>query len=281
MLVSIFHSLKLSENDAIILTTINTIIALVFMSIEYLNLLKKSRLNSNTLFSWEILSSRAGWLYTGWRGAFFKFIFEDRRFGIVILLRLLVAVFLLFNVENRLFVSFCLFILFFISCLINIRHFHGRDGADEVLAILLIGLGVYYAININFQIRWIGPAFVIAQLTLSYFISGIYKLKSNTWRSGKAVQKIMATEIYGKPSLVFLFRKKSVALICCWVVIVWETTFPLIFLIPSPFCFIWLILGMMFHISMSYIMGLNTFMFSYLSAYPLFFFQLTKPHFII
>jgi hypothetical protein len=271
----------ITEGGAVMLTTICVAFTVIFMSLEYLYLIYKRRFSANTFFSWEISGAGDGWLYSGWRARFLNYTFKGNKFTVMIILRLLLAVLVIINVENQLFVSCCLFVLFLISCLLNIRHTHGRDGADEVTFIVLLGLASYYAIDKTSILRWFGPGFIVAQLTLSYFISGIYKLKSRTWRDGSAVKKVIATVIYGKPGMQFIFKNKPAALFFCWAVIIWECTFPLLFFTPPPVCFVWLAMGAAFHISMALVMGLNTFMFAFLSAYPLFFLLLSKIRFLL
>ncbi|WP_442587522.1 hypothetical protein ACSBL2_15865 [Pedobacter sp. AW31-3R] len=267
---------QLAETEAIQYTLLGTLLTTLFMSIEYLCMLKGKRFSAATFFSWEISSTRPGWLFRGPRLRLLNGLFEDRPFKFLIVLRILVAISVFFNPGNHLFVSSCLAILFLINCLLNIRHFQGRDGADETLSILLFGLFVYYAVDPELSLRWAGPLFIVAQLSLSYFISGYYKLMSGTWRSGQSIKKVVATEIYGQPSLSFLVRHQLVGYACCWLIILWELSFPLLFLISAPYALIWLILGVIFHLSMAVIMGLNTFMMAFLISYPLFYYILVS-----
>jgi len=281
MFIGFDKLIGITEGGAVMLTTICVAFTIVFMSVEYLYLIYKRRFSRDTFFSWEISGAGEGWLYSGWRARILNYIFDGNKFTSIIILRLLLAVLVMIISENRLLISGCLFMLFFISCLLNLRHTHGRDGADEVILIALLGLASYYVIDKTSILRWVGPGFIVAQLTLSYFISGIYKLKSGTWRNGSAVNKVIATVIYGKPEMQFVLKYKPTALFLCWLIIIWECTFPMLFLFPQPVCFIWLGLGVLFHLSMAVIMGLNTFMFAFLSAYPLFFLLLSKIRFPI
>lgn len=266
---------SLSESSALLLSTCGALLTVLFMSIEYLYLFREKKFHTGTFFSWEITSSRPGWIYRGWRINVLNYIFEDNRFRLFMFTRILIVLCLFFSLDNHLYLSIGLGILFCMSCLLNLRHFQGRDGADETLSILLFGLMAYYAVDPQLLLRWAGPVFIIAQLTLSYFISGYYKLISKTWRSGQAIKKVIATEIYGKPSLSFTVKSNFVSYTCCWMIILWEVTFPVLFIIPYPYFMIWLVMGVIFHLSMALIMGLNTFMMAFLTTYPLFYCLIT------
>lgn len=261
----------LSESNAVEITLLGTLFTTLFMSVEYLFVLKENRFGNHTFFSWNISSTRPGWLFGGQNLRLLNYIFSDRQFKFLIILRILLVLLTFLNTANYVYVSVTLALLFIINCLLNIRHFQGRDGADETLSILLFGLFAYYAVDPTLPLRWAGPVFIVAQLTLSYFISGYYKLISKTWQSGQAIKKVVATEIYGRPSLFFMVKNDWVAYSSCWLIILWELTFPIIFLMPQPYFLIWLVLGVVFHLSMAIIMGLNTFMMAFLISYPLFY----------
>lgn len=264
----------LSESDVIWLTLFGALFTTLFMSVEYLHLLKEKRFSTKTLFSWEISSTRPGWLFTAGRLRFLNYIFKDRQFKMLIIGRILIVFLLFLNIGSHLYITVCLALLFLITCLLNVRHFQGRDGADETLSILLFGLMAYFAVDPKLQLRWAGPIFIVAQLSLSYFISGYYKVISKTWRSGKAIKKVVATEIYGQPSLYFMVKSNAFSYASCWFIILWELSFPLLFFIPQPYSLTWLVLGVIFHLLMAIIMGLNTFMMSFLVSYPLFYYLL-------
>ncbi len=266
----------MSEFQAIWFTTSAIIITQLFMSVEYLFLFNKRRFTNDTLFAWNITSSRPGWIYTGWRIAILNWLFSPQRLKIMVLARCLLALTVFFIEKNNLYLSIILGMLFLISCLLNTRHFQGRDGADEISNVVLFGLLAYYIVDHRLMARWAGPLFIVAQITLSYFISGYYKAISATWRSGNAVKMVVATEIYGQPRLSFILKNKAIAVTFSWIIILWEVTFPLVWVIPYPYNLAWLFFGVLFHIVMAVMMGLNTFMFAFLSCYPLLYFFLTS-----
>jgi hypothetical protein len=265
----------ITEFQAIWLTTIGIAVTILLMSVEYIFFISRKNLSEETFFSWQILSLNPGWLYSGWRLKFFNYICKGTNFKILMYVRCFLAGILLMNqAQSNILYLIVLFFLFFCSLVVNTRHWHGRDGADEVLNVMLFGILSYYLINRTDTLHSAGLIFIISQLTLSYFISGYYKLISPVWRSGEAIKKIICTEYYGKPSLAHLINRR-LAKIVCWITILWEVTFPLVWICPFPYSLIWLGFGIVFHISTAIIMGLNTFMLSFLSAYPLLFYFLS------
>lgn len=270
-------NIVLSEEKAVWMTTVMVLFCTFFMSIEYLLSWKRGKFNEETFFAWSVTQSKPGWIYRGWRLLLLNRLFDRKGFGTLIVLRLiLVSIAFACLGGELIYLTCCFALLAGISCLLNIRHFQGKDGADESIMVLLFGLTTYYLIGPTAYLRFAGIAFIVAQISLSYFISGYYKIKSKTWRSGKAIQNVLATRIYGQPSLVFTMKNRYIAIFACWIVVIWELTFPLIFVIASPFAFFWLFMGVFFHLAMACIMGLNTFMMSFLSSYPLFFFALYR-----
>lgn len=264
----------ISEEKAVWITTIMVLCTAFFMSVEYLFSWKRGKFSEETFFAWSVTKSKPGWIYRGWRLSLLNSLFNKNGFGLLIGVRLLLIVAALACMGKGAYFAYCLVLLSGISCLFNIRHFQGKDGADESLTVLLFGLTVYYLIGPTLPLRFVGIIFIIAQISLSYFISGYYKIKSKTWRSGRAIQNVLATKIYGQPSLVFATKNRYLSHFICWTIVLWELTFPLVFLVAAPFSFGWLGMGVAFHLSMAFIMGLNTFMMSFLSSYPLFFFVL-------
>jgi hypothetical protein len=137
-----------------------------------------------------------------------------------------------------------------------------------MLTIVLAGGLVFYATPIETAQR-AGLLFVAAQAVLAYFTSGYVKLISPSWRSGDALRGILNTRSYGYQDLAKLLTvhpRLSVA--GCWLTIAFECLGPFfVFLGPIP-CLVFLVGGVIFHISIAVTMGLNNFVWSFLATYP-------------
>jgi uncharacterized membrane protein (DUF485 family) len=51
-------------------------------------------------------------------------------------------------------------------------------------------------------------------------------------------------------------------------VLAWECAFPLVLVLPAPFAYVMLALGVLFHVTNAVVMGLNTFVWSFVATYP-------------
>ena len=95
-----------------------------------------------------------------------------------------------------------------------------------------------------------GRLYLAVQLTLSYWVAGLVKLKHKDWRNGSAL-----TRLTGLPGQL------------AWPVLLWECTFPLAWL-NHGLCLGYLAVGLVFHLANAKILGLNRFFWIWLAAYP-------------
>ena len=95
-----------------------------------------------------------------------------------------------------------------------------------------------------------GQTYLAVQLTLSYFVAGLVKIRHRDWRNGSAL-----TRLTGLPAQL------------AWPVLIWECTFPLAWL-NHTFCLAYLAVGVVFHLANTKILGLNRFFWVWLAAYP-------------
>ena len=111
--------------------------------------------------------------------------------------------------------------------------------------------------------------FIGAQSLLAYFSAGIAKLWSRKWRSGSAVQGILATESHGSRAASAILRQNpGLGMAACWSTIALEIAMP-VWAFFSPEGAVGLIItGCAFHICCALFMGLNTFPLAFASTYP-------------
>lgn len=95
-----------------------------------------------------------------------------------------------------------------------------------------------------------GRLYLAVQLTLSYFVAGLVKVKQRDWRNGSAL-----TRLTGLPAKL------------AWPVLLWECTFPLAWF-NYHLCLGYLAVGLVFHLANTKILGLNRFFWIWLAAYP-------------
>ena len=102
---------------------------------------------------------------------------------------------------------------------------------------------------------WIGRL----QISLVYLLSGLDKLLSETWRNGEAMYDVLHLKYYIHPQLEMLGSEHGkVMILIGWLVIVFELLFPLLvwFKKTKP---IILILGVIFHLIISFTLSLPWF----------------------
>lgn len=150
----------------------------------------------------------------------------------------------------------------------NYRSRYALDGADQFNTIALVCMAISMTLEPSTgQIYFM--AFISFQATLSYFIAGVFKLKSPVWKSGNALPDIFAGKTYGhKRIAILLDNNQSLAKGLSSLVVYWELFFPLCFLLPAELFYVYLVVGVGFHVFNAVFMGLNCFMLSFLSSYP-------------
>jgi hypothetical protein len=145
----------------------------------------------------------------------------------------------------------------------------GLFGADKML--LVVGGAAWLATVVAHDEVATRAAvwFIAAQAALAYFVSGFFKLLAASWRSGRALQSVLETQALGSQALSrLLVARPALARVLCWTVILWECLFPLVLLLPG-----WLKLpvlgaGLLFHVSIAIVMGLNQFVWAFAATYP-------------
>lgn len=219
------------------------------------------------LLSWRILSLRPERLY---RAAFLQPLFRPRGVAVVISVRLGAALILPFA-GSALVQMVLLLALIATSWTIKVRSWLGEDGSDQIGQIVSVGACLIAAGNVfgDLALAFSGTVLITGQLAISYFIAGFAKLLSAEWRRGLAVVGVMGTHSYGHPLGARLVGSNALfAIGFCWFVIVAETIFP-VFLLAPPQVLLWALAGFAaFHVATSYFMGLNTFLWAFLSSYP-------------
>jgi hypothetical protein len=152
--------------------------------------------------------------------------------------------------------------------LLHIRNQFGLDGSNHMI---LTASTVIAAVLLlpDPQAQAIALYYLAAQLLLSYAAAGIAKAVSPAWLSGWAVPQIMSTMSFGTPRVGAILRRHwAIGLLLCWSVIAFECAAPLLILAGTPGAVAIIAGGLAFHVSVAAIMGLNTFLWSFASAYP-------------
>ncbi|HET8844297.1 MAG TPA: hypothetical protein VFN35_22715, partial [Ktedonobacteraceae bacterium] len=241
-------------------------LAILVSCAEYLIL--PQTLQDSGLMSWMVGRLRYPMLVKGPTAKVLSWLLAYPRVLGLIALRAGIALLILFGssaiVLNPLLL--CLFVL--LAMLFTLRNVFGNNGADQMGAILFVGLAAVSIVTTHATMNvflW----FLTFQACLAYATAGIAKAVTAGWRDGTYLIGICGTHIYGNTRLRdLLLSKPALAKWLARLVIIWECSFPLVLLLPLPLAFVLLAGGILFHLMMGYIMGLNDFVWSFLATYP-------------
>ena len=145
----------------------------------------------------------------------------------------------------------------------------GGEGGDQMTTIMLIMAFLPQAIPGEHAVANSAALFVGAQILLSYVASGGAKLFGPLWRRGEALAEIMSHFQFGNYWLMRQLRTYPIACrLICLSVIAFQVSFPLFFLLPAPYAYIYLVGGVAFHVGIAYFMRLYLFVLTFLGTYP-------------
>lgn len=242
--------------------------AIVLSSSELLAQYK--RLEDRDLLGWDVGRYNTKWMMKGPLGKIAEFIFDAKRFRILVILRLATGIMMAAIALWRPLGGWILSIAFIETFLIAIRSAFGLDGAYQMNLVALAGLWIHAVSPAGSLAASAGLWFITVQLSLSYVIAGLTKLVSAEWRNGSAVIGIIGTRIYGDEALFDLIKTRhAVALMMAWSVMIFETSFGPLCLFGGKVTAVAMLMGVLFHLSNAVFMGLNGFLISFLAVYPI------------
>lgn len=144
-----------------------------------------------------------------------------------------------------------------------------HEGSDSMF---LIGLATVFAASLEPaepRLRAVALTFFAFQVLLAYFAAGWDKLRAPAWRTGSLLTRALR---YGahrfEPLGRVLARRPSLARGLSWSVILIEVLFPVCVILPPPGFWIFAALGVLFHATVAFCMGLHGFFWSFVAAYP-------------
>lgn len=146
----------------------------------------------------------------------------------------------------------------------------GADGADKIALVSATGLflqcaGLHTVLDGFFLagILWTG-----GQLTIAYFAAGASKAMLAPWRNGQAVRGALSSYTAGHRCAAALLRDNRIAFALGWAIILAELAFPLALFAPLPVMLTALAAMLLLHLGIAIIMGLNSYPWAFLAAYP-------------
>jgi len=155
------------------------------------------------------------------------------------------------------------------TALIAVFRIIGSNGAEQMCLITIIAAVLTVVAGNTSAHQNVFLMFVAGQSALSYFTSGIAKLISPVWRSGKAISKVAATSSYGAPWFYRITARSSfLGYVLCWSTILFEILFPTALLGIEKLSLVLMTMGIAFHLGCAVIMGFNDFVWAFVGTYP-------------
>jgi hypothetical protein len=256
--------LKFSEAPFVYACVIRLLcIALFLTALEYVMIIRQFA--DDGIYSWKMIKLRTA---RGIRKLSPDMLFSKTGVLTIMALRICCSIYLFINPISPL-TMYILAIVVSSSLLLAVRNPIGGDGADQMSAITSIALLIAFIFR-DPKIAAISLYFIASQSIISYVIAGAAKMLSKKWRSGAAIFQIMNTESYGSEHIALYLHRSSPAVSAAlsWNVMLVEGLFFTVVILPYPYCLVFLVWGLVFHIYNAVIMGLNNFFWVFLSTYP-------------
>ena len=143
-------------------------------------------------------------------------------------------------------------------------------GSDSMFFQVQLGLGVASLGMFHPALPVAGLAWIAAQSVLSYFLSGVGKLRHVRWRNGSALQNLLSSDgpyiIHAEARRLASSRRACAVL--GWGMMLFQVIFPLVLVLPGEARWVLLALGFLFHLGNAVTLGLNRFLWAWLPTYP-------------
>ncbi len=245
------------------------------MAVSFAERLSESRLYTDGgLMSWRVLSfdrAASGVLFRN--GVLTQVVFGRKGAAAGHLAGLAGVVFMLLSPARSYAFTAALLAVVLSCALIHLRTTYAGDGAQQMN--IIVGVALLLGFN-----PWVTPAvgavcllFIAAQSALSYFASGAAKLISPIWMSGDALIRILATAAFGSELGYRLASiNPSFTKMLCRATVIAEVLFPFLLFGPRWIMLVFFVWGFSFHLANAVFMGLNTFLWAFISTYPALYF---------
>jgi hypothetical protein len=261
-----FGPFRISEYGCLEAVAVISSISLFITSLEAFALAGHYR--DGELFSWKLHRLRSRYTANQAIESLLKNIFDPP--GILLILGTRIAFCILvitFSRSRRELLVSC-FGIAVTSLLLSFRGLDGKNGADQMTKITFVSLTL--ALMSSQPASWrLELVFLAGQLVLAYGTAGLLKLRERSWRDGTALLIILRQITYGN-ARVWRFAKQHtlVTRLASQSTIVFECGFVCVLLLPWKLSVIVLAFGVLFHLLNAAVVGLNTFFWAFVGAYP-------------
>lgn len=158
---------------------------------------------------------------------------------------------------------------------VPVRTRFGLNGADQIDLLVFGGLAMV-TFHLNDVTASAFLVFLAAQCILAYTVAGVAKLVSPGWREGSHLAQILNIRMYCHEGSARMARAHpGLVRLGAWGVILWESLFWLVLVLPIQLSVPMIAAGLLFHVVIAFVMGLNDFVWAFAATYPALLFCLT------
>ncbi len=227
----------------------------------------RSEYRQGGIYDWGLLRTLWPWTAGGHLSSLTDALFRYPNYLAVMTVQLVASLLLLTQRLPALMPALVLVILA-TRVLFLLRHQYGGEGADQMQIIVFAGLAAYYVAPDAIG-RHVALWFIGLQAIVAYLAAGTSKLSSPAWRDGRALVRVMNSDVFGnRVGARLLARVPQLSRVACWAVIIYECASPLLIVAGPLPCLVFITCGVVFHLSNAAIMGLNKFLWSFGATYP-------------
>lgn len=243
-------------------------IGIIVNSFELIN--RRHLFHNNNLFSWVLINQlRPSLARHSSVNQLINFCVRYPNIFWLIGLRLISAFIILFFQTEYWLVSIAVWFLYLSGILIFHIRVVIRTGYTVFLQVILVSISMQRLFPNSSTLEVACICAIAIQCCLVYFENGLTKLKEVNWKQGSAIYNIIRNPLYISPITKLSILEKSTFLkILSWSVLLFEMAFPMSLLGGNTSLIIFLGFGLVFHFINSWILGLGSFFWTFVAAYP-------------
>lgn len=223
-------------------------------------------------FSWRLLrTNRFFSSRSGFTRRVLDQVFDFRGWMFLLLLRGLGSLWLLLMPQPDHFITTGCLLVAFIGCsLMNFRQIPLGPETENRFALVLTGALLLRNIAPTELVTLACLWFIALHACVSYVTAGVTKWIDGDWRKGDGLLHVIHS-----PALVplgriaaFFIRHQWLGKLLAWATIAFECIFPLVLVTGPPFFWVFLGVGILFHLTIAVVLRLGKFFWVWIATYP-------------
>ncbi len=147
-----------------------------------------------------------------------------------------------------------------------------QNGADLMTSVVVTALWIGQ-LGATPAAKLFALLFIALHSMLAYGTAGFLKIQRRGWRDGRYVTELLSTNTFGHGRFYqIMTARPRWAVLLGYLVCYGDCGLAAAGFLPPPVCLFVLIYGLAFHLGLAWVMGLNNFVWSFLSTYPAIFY---------